>query len=510
MSEPIRILYVDDYPLDRELVLDALEKEHGGFKVVEAASRAEFEARLAAHDYELVLSDFNILGFEGLQVLDTVRAKAPRVPVVIVTGTGSEEIAVEAMKRGAADYVIKTPKHIQRLPQTIHAVIEKQRIRNEYQRAMDALAEEHHLLRTLIDNVPDYIFVKDSAGRFLLNNIAHVRLLGAATPSEVVGKTDFDYFPPALAAQHAADEQEIIQSGQPFVNREESITDQAGNQRWLLSTKAPLRNSQGEIMGLVGTSHDITQRKRLEAEFIQAQKMESIGRLAGGVAHDFNNLLTVITSYAYLAIDKLPPGDSARGDLQEIQKAAARATDLVRQLLTFARRPIVEPRALNLNDLIVDIEKTLHGLISEDIELVTLLAPGLGQIKADPGQIAQVLVNLVVNARDAMPDGGKLTIETGHVTFDPTDVLMRIGIIAGRYVLLAISDTGMGMTEEVRQHIFEPFFTTKQPDRGTGLGLSICYGIVTQHRGSIEVNSTPGHGTTFTIYLPHVETAAEG
>jgi len=155
------------------------------------------------------------------------------------------------------------------------------------------------------------------------------------------------------------------------------------------------------------------------------------------------------------------------------------------------------------------MEKTFHGLISEDIELVTLLAPGLGQIKADPGQIAQVLVNLVVNARDAMPDGGKLSIETGHVTFDPTDVLMRIGIIAGRYVLLAISDTGMGMTEEVRQHIFEPFFTTKAPGRGTGLGLSICYGIVTQHGGSIEVNSTPGQGTTFTIYLPRVETAAE-
>jgi two-component system, cell cycle sensor histidine kinase and response regulator CckA len=259
----------------------------------------------------------------------------------------------------------------------------------------------------------------------------------------------------------------------------------------------------------VGTSHDITQRKRLEAEFLQAQKMESIGRLAGGVAHDFNNLLTVITSYVYLAMDKLPPGDSARGDLQEIQKAAARATDLVRQLLTFARRPTVEPRVLDLNDLIVDIEKTIHGLISEDIELVTLLAPGLGQIKADPGQIEQVLVNLVVNARDAMPNGGKVTIETGHVTFDPTDVLMRIGIIAGRYVLLAISDTGMGMTEEVRQHIFEPFFTTKAPGRGTGLGLSICYGIVTQHGGSIEVNSTPGHGTTFTIYLPRFEAMAE-
>ena len=324
------------------------------------------------------------------------------------------------------------------------------------------------------------------------------------------GKTDFDYFPPEFAAQHAADEQEIIQSGQPFVNREEFIADQAGNQRWLLSTKAPLRNSQGEIMGLVGTSHDITQRKRLEAEFLQAQKMESIGRLAGGVAHDFNNLLTVITSYAYLAIDKLPPAISARGDLQEIQKAAARATDLVRQLLTFARRPIVEPRALNLNDLIVDIEKTLHGLISEDIELVTLLAPGLGQIKADPGQIAQVLVNLVVNARDAMPDGGKLTIETGHVTFDPTDVLMRIGIIAGRYVLLAISDTGMGMTEEVRQQILR----TVLHDQTTG----------SRHRpGPVDLlrdrHTAPRlyRGQQYArarnyvhIYLPHVETAAEG
>lgn len=509
MSEPVRILYVDDYPLDRELVRDALEKDHGGFQVAEAASRAEFEALLAARAFDLVLSDFNILGFEGLQVLDAVHASAPHMPVVIVTGTGSEEIAVEAMKRGAADYVIKTPKHIRRLPQTIYAILEKQRLRNEYERARAALVEEHNLLRALIDTIPDFIYVKDTVGRFVLSNSVLACFLGVTRPDEVVGKTDFDYFPPEVAARNDADERAIMQSGQPVVNREELVGDRAGNQRWLLTTKIPLRKSDGRMIGLIGISRDITERKLLEAQLLQAQKMESVGRLAGGIAHDFNNLLTALTSYAELALDALSPTHPARDDLIGIQKTARRAAGITRLLLAFARTQIMEPRVINLNDLILDTNRLLRPLISEDIELVTRLSADLWTVRADLVQIQQVLINLTINARDAMPTGGQLVIETANVMLGYTDAHQHFGMTAGDYVTFAISDTGVGMDATVQAHLFEPFFTTKEPGRGTGLGLATSYGIVKQHGGNIRFQSAPGHGTTFIIYLPRAVEAAD-
>jgi PAS domain S-box-containing protein len=502
MSEPIRILYVDDYPLDRELVRDSLEKEHGGFQVTEAASQAQFVAQLAAGTFDLVLSDFNILGFEGLQVLDAVHASAPHVPVVIVTGTGSEEIAVEAMKRGAADYVIKTPKHIQRLPQTIHAVLEKQRLRNDYERARVALAEERNLLRALIDTIPDFISVKDTAGRFVLSNSMLTSFLGATTPDEVVGKTDFDYYSYEVAVRNEADERAIMQSGQPVMNREEVVEDQTGNRRWLLTTKMPLRNSDGQSLGLITICRDITKRRLLEAQLFQAQKMESIGRLAGGIAHDFNNLLTAMTGYAELALDAHSPTDPARDDIIGIQTTAKRAAGLTRQLLVFAKTQIMEPRVTNLNDLIHDTEQVLRPLISEDIALILRLSADLWDMKADHVQIQQVIINLAINARDAMPTGGQLIIETANLMLDDTVAHQLFGMPAGDYVTFAISDTGVGMDATVQAHLFEPFFTTKGPGRGTGLGLATSYGIVKQHGGNIWFQSAPGRGTTFRIYLP--------
>jgi PAS domain S-box-containing protein len=271
-------------------------------------------------------------------------------------------------------------------------------------------------------------------------------------------------------------------------------------------------DEKGNPFKMIGACEDITDRKRaeeemraLEEQFRQSQKMEAVGRLGGGIAHDFNNLLTVIKGYSQLSLLDLKESDPLWGNIQEIQKATQRATDLTRQLLAFSRRQILDLKVLDMNTLLRDLDKMLRRIIGEDIELVTLSDGNLGRVKIDPGQIEQVIFNLAVNARDAMPAGGKLLIETTNVELDKEYANAHIGVAPGRYVKLSVSDTGIGMSQEVREKVFEPFFTTKDKGKGTGLGLSTVYGIVKQSGGNIWVYSEPGHGTTFKIYLPKVE-----
>ena len=312
-----------------------------------------------------------------------------------------------------------------------------------------------------------------------------------------------------LDAIHPADRERVIaalgrQQDGESTDEEYRIVRPDGSVRWIWDRSVPITNSSGQVERIAGVAQDITDRKQLEAQFLQAQKLEGIGRLAGGIAHDFNNLLTAIGGYADLALDTLPADQPIRSDLEEVQKGVARATNLTRQLLAFARKQIIEPRVLNLNDLILEMDKLLRRIIGEDVDLITHPAPNLGWVKADPGQIEQVLVNLAVNARDAMPQGGKLTIETANVILDPRYAHTHVDATPGPYVLLAVSDTGIGMSPEVQAHAFEPFFSTKEPGKGSGLGLATCYGIVKQHGGNIWVYSEVGHGTTFKIYLPQV------
>ncbi len=266
---------------------------------------------------------------------------------------------------------------------------------------------------------------------------------------------------------------------------------------------------EGRLVGILGIGRDVTERVQLEQQLRQAQKMEAVGRLAGGIAHDFNNILTAITGYADLLLEDLGATDPRRQDADEIHKAADRAAGLTRQLLAFSRQQVLQPTVLEVNKLVSDLEKMLRRLLGEDVALTTQLAPTTGRVKADPGQLEQVIMNLAVNARDAMPNGGKLTLETGNVDLDESYATDHYPARAGPFVMLAVSDTGTGMSEATQAHMFEPFFTTKEKGKGTGLGLATVYGIVKQSGGFIWVYSEVGHGTTFKLYLPRVQELAE-
>jgi signal transduction histidine kinase len=292
-----------------------------------------------------------------------------------------------------------------------------------------------------------------------------------------------------------------IEGGQPYAI-DHRIVRPDGSLRWVREQADILRDAQGRAVKMVGVAQDITERKQLEAQLVQSQKMEAIGRLAGGVAHDFNNILTAILGYSDVLLAQAGQDHPWREDLDEIRKAGERAASLTKQLLAFSRKQVLAPEVINLNTVVANVDKILRRVIGEDLELVMSGDASLAPVRADPGQIEQVLLNLAVNARDAMPRGGRLTVETRNVVLDEAYAREHVPIVPGRYVLLQVSDTGEGMDRETRSHIFEPFFTTKEMGKGTGLGLSTVYGIIKQSGGFIWVDSEPGKGTVFQIHLP--------
>jgi PAS domain S-box-containing protein len=368
----------------------------------------------------------------------------------------------------------------------------------ERKRAEAKVRDSEARLRVLVEQLPAVLWTVDKDLRFTSSLGAGLTRLGMK-PNQIVGMSLMEYFETADPTLLPVAAHRRAVAGEPVTFHVE----------WKGGSYAchaePLRAADGEVQGAICMSLDITDRKQLEEQLRQAQKMEAVGRLAGGIAHDFNNLLMVIQGYADLLAERLPMGDALRRNAEQIQMASQRATSLTRQLLAFSRKQMLAPKILNIQSVVTDMEKILRRLIGEDVALEVSAAPNLGLVKADRSQIEQVILNLAVNARDAMPEGGRLTIETGNVELDASYAHPPAVLSPGKYVMLAVTDNGCGMDAATQMHIFEPFFTTKEKGKGTGLGLATVYGIVKQSGGYVWVYSEPGRGTSFKVYLPRIE-----
>jgi len=382
-------------------------------------------------------------------------------------------------------------------------------------RSEQALRESEERYRSILESVEDGYYEVDIAGNFTFFNDSMCQILGYSK-EEMMGMNNRQYTDQKNAKKLYQAFNKVFRTEQSAKGCEWEIIKKDGTKRDVDASVSLIKNISGNRIGFRGIVRDITERKQVEKEMAalqeqlrQSQKIEAIGQLAGGIAHDFNNAITLIKTCSQLALMDLKPGDPLRQTFEMIDKATQQSANLTRQLLAFSRRQIMEMKVLDLNSLLGDMDKMLHRVIGEDIELVSMLAGDLGRVKVDPGQMEQVVLNLVLNSRDAMPRGGKLTIETAKVDLDEAYVNGHVGVKPGRYVRIAVSDTGVGMTTEVREKIFEPFFTTKEKGKGTGLGLSTVYGIVKQSGGNIWVYSEPGKGTTFKVYLPRVDEPLE-
>ena len=368
------------------------------------------------------------------------------------------------------------------------------------------IRESEERYRLLFERNLAGVYRSTPDGRLLECNRAFAQMMGYASPAEAMAQPGASFH-----ASHETREAflEQLRREGSLVNFENQVRRKDGGLIWVVENVSLLRSEDDGEEILLGTVFDMTERRRLEEQLLQSQKMEAVGRLAGGIAHDFNNLLTAVAGYSDLLLRELPEGDPRRESAEEIQQAGNRAAALTQQLLAFSRRQVLEPRVLDLNAVITGMERMLRRVIGEDVELSTALDPELWRARADPGQIEQAILNLVVNARDAMPRGGRLTLETANVELDEKFAGHYATVHPGPHVMLAVSDTGVGMNADLQARLFEPFFTTKEHGKGTGLGLSTTYGIVKQSGGSIWVYSEPGHGTTFKIYLPRCEEPLE-
>jgi two-component system cell cycle sensor histidine kinase/response regulator CckA len=502
MKTQIHILHLEDDPNDAALVQSTLEAGGITCTIARVDDRDDFVAALERGGIDLVISDFKLPAFDGLSAIEIVRARFPDLPVILVSGTLGEEQAVDALKGGATDYVLK--ERLARLAPAVRRAMQDVEERTKRRQAEKAMRSERDFSEASMNSLPGVFYLFDRAGNYLRWNRNFERVSGYST-EEIARMKPPDFFGADERGFIAKKIEEVFAEGSAAAEAQFTAKDGTRTPYYFTGNKIEIDGKQC----LIGTGIDISERKKLEAQFVAAQKMEVIGHLASGIAHDFNNILGVIIGYNDLMMPELSPGSLSHKCADEIRHAAERAAALTRQLLLFSRKQVVQPAVLNLNEVIEGMEKMLRRLIDENVELTIVHEKENGHIKADSGLVGQMLMNLVVNARDAMPNGGRLKIETANVTFDEDYARLHADAHAGDYVMLAITDTGIGMSAEVKAHLFEAFFTTKPKGKGTGLGLATCQTIVKQCGGCIEVQSEPGKGSTFKIYFPRVEQAAD-
>ncbi len=494
-----KILVVEDEAIVALSIQSRLRKQ--GYQVpLTVRSGEEALAKIDEIGPDLVLMDIQLHGrLDGVETACQVQA-AFDVPVVYLTAFADQEVVERALHAGSYGYLLK-PFQDRELFIMIETALYKHRMERR-------LKESERWLATTLKSIGDAIIATDSYGRVKFMNPVAEKLTGWSQ-AEALGQELGQVF--CIIGES---------TGRPLEWTLAQLEQEGLNTSWLeqplLKTRngadvpielspASIQDETRPIAGLVLAFRDITERRQLEEQLRQSLKMEAVGQLAGGVAHDFNNILTVIIGYAELLLQHGDIiNDGARRDIEQIKKAGERAASLTQQLLAFSRKQVLRPRVLDLNGIVTGVEAMLLRLIGEDIQLVTRLQPGLGSIKADAGQIEQVIVNLVVNARDAMAEGGAISLETKNILIDSAFAGQHPGMTPGPYVMLAVTDTGHGMDTRTLSRIFEPFFTTKETGKGTGLGLAAVHGITKQSQGHIQVESKPGQGATFSIYFPQV------
>jgi PAS domain S-box-containing protein len=499
-TSPIRILHLEDDDSDTLLIRSVLETEGIECQFLHARTREAFLAYLEGEEFDLIFADNELKSFDGVTALAMAREKRPDVPYLFVSGTIDEELAIETLKQGATDYVFK--QRLNRLAPAVRRALAEAQDRKERRATESALLRQARLL----DLASDAIVIGDLSGRVCYWNQGAERLYGW-TRSEAIGKVFDELLDTQYPSPPKQMQARLLEEGRWEGELVQSRRD--GERLTILSRWTLEHGSEGRTAAALIINTDLTPRTRLEAQLRQSQKMEAIGTLAGGVAHDFNNMLTSIIGFSHLLGQELESDSPLKEFVDEIRKAADRAASLTRQLLTFSRRQVLNPVVLDLNSVVQNLSGMFRRLIGEDIEFEIVLGKKLACVKVDPSQIEQAIVNLVINARDAMPRGGRLTIATSNAEI-PAEPGQPPQTADGSCVVLAVSDTGTGMDAETRARIFEPFFTTKPIGKGTGLGLSTVYGLVQQSGGDISVSSELGRGTTFRISLPRTgEQASE-
>jgi PAS domain S-box-containing protein len=499
---PLSVLLVEDSEDDALLVVRELRR--GGYDVdferVEVGDA--MAAALARRTWDVIIADYSLPGFDAPAAFEVLRAHGADIPFIIVSGTMGEETAVGAMKLGVHDYLLKGK--LARLVPVVQREVREAKVRVLRRETEAALRASELRFRRLADSGIIGVTIVDGTGRVLEANDAFLDSVGYSREDLAAGRIDSTKLtPPEWANLNAAALERLRTHGAAKPWEKEYLRKDGGRTPVLVAAAA-LEGAQ-----VISLSVDLSARKRLEEQLQRAQKMDAIGRLAGGVAHDFNNLMTVILSYAGSILSGTTPSDPLHADVDEMRKAAERAADLTRQLLAFSRQQMLQPRILDLNQVVSGMDRMLRRLLGEAIELSIRTASSVGKVLVDHGQVEQVIVNLVVNARDAMPKGGKVSIEIANVDLDAEYAAALLGVAPGQYVMMAVTDTGSGMDQATVARIFEPFFTTKDLGRGTGLGLSTVFGIVKQSGGHIWVYSEEGRGSTFKVYFPRSEGQVE-